>query len=57
MTVNVFFSKENTVLRASMNPSMVSVIPNAVDANVFMPDISKKIPGKGQYFDTYSGIL
>ncbi|KAL9958833.1 hypothetical protein ACROYT_G035901 [Oculina patagonica] len=39
-------SKENTVLRASMNPCMVSVIPNAVDANVFTPDISKKIPGK-----------
>ena len=27
------FSKENTVLRASMNPRMVSVIPNAVDAD------------------------
>ncbi|KAJ7353784.1 hypothetical protein OS493_032369 [Desmophyllum pertusum] len=39
-------SKENTVLRASMNPCMVSVIPNAVDADVFTPDISKKIPGK-----------
>nr|XP_058971022.1 phosphatidylinositol N-acetylglucosaminyltransferase subunit A-like [Pocillopora verrucosa] len=39
-------SKENTVLRASMKPDMVSVIPNAVDANVFTPDVSKKIPGK-----------
>lgn len=39
-------SKENTVLRASMKPEMVSVIPNAVDANVFAPDVSKKIPGK-----------
>lgn len=36
------------MLRASMNPCMVSVIPNAVDANVFMPDISKKIPGKSE---------
>jgi len=39
-------SKENTVLRASMNPHTVSVIPNAVDANVFTPDASKKISGK-----------
>jgi len=37
------------VLRASMNPGMVSVIPNAVDANVFTPDISKKIPGKSEF--------
>ena len=42
-------SKENTVLRASMNPCMVSVIPNAVDANVFMPDVSKKTPGKSEF--------
>lgn len=42
-------SKENTVLRASMNPGMVSVIPNAVDANVFTPDILKKIPGKSEF--------
>ncbi|XP_068687854.1 phosphatidylinositol N-acetylglucosaminyltransferase subunit A-like [Montipora foliosa] len=39
-------SKENTVLRASMNPQMVSVIPNAVDANVFTPDTSRKTLGK-----------
>ena len=47
------------MLRASMNPSMVSVIPNAVDANVFMPDVSKKLPGKSEFhiFDTCSGIL
>ena len=32
-----------------MNPGMVSVIPNAVDANVFTPDISKKIPGKSEF--------
>jgi len=31
-------SKENTVLRASIVPGIVSVIPNAVDANVFTPD-------------------
>lgn len=37
------------MLRASMNPGMVSVIPNAVDANVFTPDILKKIPGKSEF--------
>ena len=37
------------MLRASMNPCMVSVIPNAVDANVFTPDVSKKIPGKSEF--------
>ena len=37
------------MLRASMNPRMVSVIPNAVDANVFTPDASKKISGKGRF--------
>ena len=45
----IYFSKENTVLRASMNPHTVSVIPNAVDANVFTPDASKKISGKGKF--------
>ncbi|CAG8459624.1 6459_t:CDS:10 [Paraglomus brasilianum] len=31
-------SKENTVLRAALNPQMVSVIPNAVVASQFKPD-------------------
>ncbi|EKX49218.1 hypothetical protein GUITHDRAFT_68256 [Guillardia theta CCMP2712] len=31
-------SKENTVLRASIEPSHVSVIPNAVDTSVFTPN-------------------
>ncbi|XP_031563724.1 N-acetylglucosaminyl-phosphatidylinositol biosynthetic protein-like [Actinia tenebrosa] len=39
-------SKENTVLRAStqscMNPYIVSVIPNAVNASVFTPDPSRR---------------
>lgn len=38
------------MLRASMNPCMVSVIPNAVDANVFTPDITKKITGKSELY-------
>ncbi|ELV12485.1 N-acetylglucosaminyl-phosphatidylinositol biosynthetic protein [Tupaia chinensis] len=33
-----FTSKENTVLRAALNPEIVSVIPNAVDPTDFTPD-------------------
>ena len=36
------FSKENTVLRAGLDPKEVSVIPNAVDATMFVPDPSKR---------------
>ena len=43
-----FSSKENTVLRASMKPHMVSVIPNAVDGHVFTPDASRRTPGKSE---------
>ncbi|CAF1665492.1 unnamed protein product [Adineta ricciae] len=32
--------KENTMLRANLNSSKVSVIPNAVDASAFTPDTS-----------------
>ena len=39
-------SKENTVLRANINPEAVSVIPNAVDATVFTPDPSRRCPGR-----------
>jgi len=35
-------SKENTVLRASLVPQIVSVIPNAVDLDMFTPDVSKR---------------
>jgi phosphatidylinositol glycan class A protein len=41
-----FTSKENTVLRASLNPRDVSVIPNAVVSAEFTPDPSKRQPGK-----------
>eukprot|EP00795_Rhopilema_esculentum_P000012 gene12-9609_t len=34
-------SKENTVLRASLDPQMVSVIPNAVDSQLFSPDTTR----------------
>lgn len=37
-------SKENTVLRASLNPLRVSVIPNAVVAAEFTPDPSQQDP-------------
>ena len=36
-----YTSKENTVLRASLQPAIVSVIPNAVDASCFTPDTSR----------------
>ncbi|PVD36661.1 hypothetical protein C0Q70_03647 [Pomacea canaliculata] len=39
-------SKENTVLRSRLSPHQVSVIPNAVDATVFVPDPSKRAPDK-----------
>ena len=45
------FSKENTVLRAGLQPSMVSVIPNAVDASMFTPDVSKRDPRKSELMD------
>lgn len=38
--------KENTVLRAGVKPSSVSVIPNAVDTTIFIPDPSKRNPDK-----------
>ncbi|XP_076545814.1 phosphatidylinositol glycan anchor biosynthesis class A isoform X2 [Osmia lignaria lignaria] len=34
--------KENTVLRANVLKEKVSVIPNAVDTTLFMPDIAKR---------------
>ncbi|XP_077980331.1 phosphatidylinositol N-acetylglucosaminyltransferase subunit A-like [Glandiceps talaboti] len=39
-------SKENTVLRARLNPSKVSVIPNAVDATNFTPEITRRSPDR-----------
>ena len=44
------FSKENTVLRACIKQEHVSVIPNAVDATVFVPDPSKRSPDKSEMF-------
>lgn len=49
--LNYFFisySKENTVLRSSIKPEMVSVIPNAVDTTIFVPDPSKRDPTKSK---------
>ncbi|XP_026232959.1 phosphatidylinositol N-acetylglucosaminyltransferase subunit A [Anabas testudineus] len=37
-----YTSKENTVLRAALNPEIVSVIPNAVDPTDFTPDPSHR---------------
>jgi len=38
--------KENTVLRAALDPSKVSVIPNAIVAADFTPDTAAPQPGK-----------
>ncbi|XP_024919531.1 phosphatidylinositol N-acetylglucosaminyltransferase subunit A isoform X2 [Cynoglossus semilaevis] len=37
-----YTSKENTVLRAALNPEIVSVIPNAVESTDFTPDPSQR---------------
>ncbi|XP_062313095.1 phosphatidylinositol N-acetylglucosaminyltransferase subunit A [Osmerus eperlanus] len=37
-----YTSKENTVLRAGLNPEIVSVIPNAVEPTDFTPDPSQR---------------
>jgi phosphatidylinositol N-acetylglucosaminyltransferase subunit A len=37
-------SKENLSMRASLNPQLISVIPNAVDCSRFKPDPSKRYP-------------
>lgn len=41
-----YTSKENTVLRAALNPEIVSVIPNAVDPTDFTPDPSQRPPDR-----------
>ena len=42
LVVLFFISKENTVLRASIRPQVVSVIPNAVDGTMFTPDPTQR---------------
>lgn len=42
-------SKENTVLRASIRPQVVSVIPNAVDGTMFTPDPTQRPKNKSNY--------
>lgn len=39
-------SKENTVLRAKLDPSLVYVIPNAVDSHMFTPDVTQRNPNR-----------
>ena len=39
-------SKENTVLRASLNPFNVSVIPNSISSFDFQPDPTRRDPNK-----------
>ena len=40
-----------------MNPRVVSVVPNAVDADVFTPDSSKKIAGKGESYLVFKLVI
>eukprot|EP00002_Diphylleia_rotans_P020411 TRINITY_DN3961_c0_g1_i7.p1 TRINITY_DN3961_c0_g1~~TRINITY_DN3961_c0_g1_i7.p1 ORF type:complete len:439 (+),score=71.53 TRINITY_DN3961_c0_g1_i7:415-1731(+) len=47
-----YTSKENTVLRGKAEPRNVSVIPNAIDSEMFTPS---KLPNKGS--DGNSGIV
>ncbi|XP_043929065.1 phosphatidylinositol N-acetylglucosaminyltransferase subunit A [Protopterus annectens] len=41
-----YTSKENTVLRAGLNPEIVSVIPNAVDPTDFTPESTRRDDNK-----------
>lgn len=41
-----YTSKENTVLRAALNPEIVSVIPNAIDPTDFTPDPTQRCGDK-----------
>jgi len=34
--------RENLIMRANMDPTIVHAIPNAIDANKFTPDVSKR---------------
>src|SRR5690349_13380804 len=42
-------SKENTVLRAALDPEKVYVVPNAVISEHFRPDTSKRDPKYGSF--------
>ena len=37
-----YTSKENTVIKAALNPEIVSIIPNAVDPTDFTPDLFRR---------------
>ena len=50
----MFGSKENTVLRSAIDPTKVSVIPNAVDGSVFTPDPSKRATGRSKHISYQS---
>ena len=47
-------SKENTVLRAALDPKSVSVIPNAVDCSNFTPNPSFRNPNKSNLTTPHS---
>ena len=37
INIIIIFSKENTALRAGVDPNRIFVIPNAVDTDIFRP--------------------
>lgn len=45
--------RDNFILRAHMLPSVVHVIPNAVDTSKFIPDPSKRKKHRSVVFRTY----
>lgn len=49
MNSSIIFRKENTVLRANVDQEKVSVIPNALDTQVFMPDPDQRPKDKSKY--------
>ena len=49
--------KENTVLRSGVPKDRVSVIPNAVDADVFVPDYKRSIPPEDKASTLYRGMI
>lgn len=50
-------SRENLVLRASLDPTRTSAIPNAVDTRKFTPDPSRRKPANTSTFEHTTHLL
>jgi len=42
--------RDNLILRARIDPSIVHIIPNAIDASKFLPDPSKRAPNRYDFY-------